>query len=298
MKRQKYCWKKNIVGYSFIMPAIIGFVFFMAYPLLKSLYMSFMNWNMFKGESGSEWIGLKNYQSVLTNEYFQTGLGNNILLALMGVPILLLLSMIIATLLNEKMYGRGILRAMYFVPYITTVTAAALVFSAIFHPEFGPINSLLRMLGVNNVPGWATSVKTALPTIAIFWIWKNVGYCIVIFLSGLQGISRSYYEAASIDGATKIQQFFKITMPLVSPTTFFLAITTVIASFQIFPEVQVITQGGPGTATTTLVYHIYDMAFKQFNMGYASAVSWIFFALLIIITIIQWVGQKKWVNYM
>lgn len=280
------------------MPAIIGFVFFMAYPLLKSLYMSFMNWNMFKGESGSEWIGLKNYQSVLTNEYFQTGLGNNILLALMGVPILLLLSMIIATLLNEKMYGRGILRAMYFVPYITTVTAAALVFSAIFHPEFGPINSLLRMLGVNNVPGWATSVKTALPTIAIFWIWKNVGYCIVIFLSGLQGISRSYYEAASIDGATKIQQFFKITMPLVSPTTFFLAITTVIASFQIFPEVQVITQGGPGTATTTLVYHIYDMAFKQFNMGYASAVSWIFFALLIIITIIQWVGQKKWVNYM
>lgn len=290
--------EKNIVGYSFIMPAIIGFVFFMAYPLLKSLYMSFMNWNMFKGESGSEWIGLKNYQSVLTNEYFQTGLGNNILLALMGVPILLLLSMIIATLLNEKMYGRGILRAMYFVPYITTVTAAALVFSAIFHPEFGPINSLLRMLGVNNVPGWATSVKTALPTIAIFWIWKNVGYCIVIFLSGLQGISRSYYEAASIDGATKIQQFFKITMPLVSPTTFFLAITTVIASFQIFPEVQVITQGGPGTATTTLVYHIYDMAFKQFNMGYASAVSWIFFALLIIITIIQWVGQKKWVNYM
>lgn len=289
--------KKNIIGFTFILPSLIGFILFMAYPLIYSLVISMMDYNMFKGFSGSTFCGLQNYIDAFHNEYFQVGLKNNILLMLVAVPILLILSIIIATLLNQKIFARGALRAAFFMPYVTTITAAALVFSALFQPSFGPINELLRTLGIQNVPGWTGDIKWALPSIGIFWIWKNIGYCVVIYLAGLQGISPSYYEAASVDGATKLKQFFYITLPLVSPTTFFLLITSIIQSFQIFAEVQVLTQGGPGNASTTIVYHMYDQAFKQFHMGYASAVSWIFFLLILIVTIIQWVVQKNWVEY-
>ncbi|MGG1554052.1 carbohydrate ABC transporter permease [Paenibacillus ferrarius] len=289
--------KGNLIGYSFIAPATIGFILFMAYPLLNSLYLSMMDWNMFKGAEGSSFLGLANYKEVFENEYFRVGFVNNILLAVMGVPLLIVLSLMFASLLNTNIFGRGFLRAMYFVPYITTITAAALVFSALFHPEFGPVNSFLREMGLNEVPGWATSVHWALPTIALFWVWKNIGYCIVIYLAGLQGISSSYYEAASIDGASRLQQFISITVPMLSPTTFFLIITSIISSFQIFAEVQVMTQGGPGTASVTMVYHIYDTAFKQYNMGYASAVSWVFFVIVVMITMVQWGLQKRWVKY-
>lgn len=296
-EKRKRRIKENLIGYSFIFPAIVGFFLFMAFPLFYSLYISLMDWNMFKGAAGSIFCGLKNYSDVFKNEYFQTGILNNFKLLIFAVPLLIILSLIIASLLNVKIFGRGLLRAAYFVPYITTITASALVFSALFHPEYGPINNLLRSIGVKDVPGWATSVKWALPTIGLFWIWKNIGYCIVIYLAGLQGISPSYYEAASIDGANKFQRFMKITVPLVSPTTFFLVVTSAINSFQIFAEVNVLTQGGPGTTTTTLVYHIYYMAFKQYKMGYASAVAWVFFLIVVVITAVQWIVQKKWVKY-
>lgn len=289
--------RQNLVGYSFILPSVIGFVLFMAYPLINSLFLSFMDWNMFKGLEGSSFIGLENYKDVFENEYFLAGISNNFKFMFMAVPLLLILSLVLANLLNQNIFGRGALRAMYFMPYVATITAAAVVFSALFHPEYGPINSVLRTIGISNPPLWVASIKWALPTVALFWIWKNIGYCVVIFLAGLQGIPKSLYEAASIDGANKVSQFIHITMPLVSPTTFFLAVTSVIGSFQVFAEVNVMTQGGPGTATVTVVYHIYQMAFQRFNMGYASAVSWVFFLIVVGITAIQWAGQKKWVNY-
>lgn len=289
--------KENLVGYSFVLPSIIGFTLFMAYPLFNSLYLSFMDWNMFKGKEGSSFIGLENYKDVFENEYFRAGIVNNFKFMFMAVPLLLIISLVLATLLNQNIFGRGALRAMYFMPYIATITAAAVVFSALFHHEYGPINSVLKFIGIANPPGWLSSVEWALPTVALFWIWKNVGYSVVIFLAGLQGIPKSLYEAASIDGAGQLAQFRHITMPLVSPTTFFLAVTSVIGSFQVFAEVNVMTQGGPGTSTVTVVYHIYQMAFQRFNMGYASAVSWVFFLIVVGITAIQWIGQKKWVNY-
>lgn len=293
--RRKRHIRDNLVGYSFIFPSIIGFGIFMAYPLIYSLYLSLQDWSMFKNEG--TFIGLDNYIAALNNEYFQIGVRNNFLLVLTAVPVLLILSVIVANFLNMNIHGRGLLRAMYFVPYVATATAAAVVFSALFHPEWGPVNSVLSSLGVENLPGWATSVAWALPTIGIFWIWKNLGYNVVIYLAALQGIPRSYYEAASIDGASKFRQFLHITLPLVSPTTFFLLITSMINSFQLFAEVQVLTQGGPGTSTMTLVLHIYNSAFVNFDMGYASAVSWLFFLIVLGITAIQWYGQRKWVNY-
>lgn len=164
--------KKNIIGFTFILPSLIGFILFMAYPLIYSLVISMMDYNMFKGFSGSTFCGLQNYIDAFHNEYFQVGLKNNILLMLVAVPILLILSIIIATLLNQKIFARGALRAAFFMPYVTTITAAALVFSALFQPSFGPINELLRTLGIQNVPGWTGDIKWALPSIGIFWIWK------------------------------------------------------------------------------------------------------------------------------
>ncbi len=296
-KKHSYCAGQNKIGYSFILPSLIGFLLFMVYPIFNSFFLSFMKWNMMKGLSASKFIGLKNYFDVFDNEYFRAGLLNNFKFVIMAVPLLIILSLVIANFLNMNIFGRLALRAMYFMPYVATITAAAVVFSALFHPEFGPINGVLRMIGFTDPPKWTASIKWALPTVALFWIWKNIGYCIVIFLAGLQGISSTYYEAASIDGAGKFSQFIHITMPLVSPTTFFLTITSVISSFQVFAEINVMTKGGPGTSTVTIVYHIFDKAFRFFDMGYASAVSWVFFIIVIAITAIQWVGQKKWVNY-
>jgi len=295
-KRKKII-RQNLVGYAFILPSLIGFFLFMFYPLFNSLFLSFMNWNMFKGLKGSTFIGLKNYKDVFANEYFRAGIVNNFKLMFLAVPILLIISLIIAVLLNQDIYGRGAIRTMTFMPYITTVTAAAVVFSALFHHEYGPVNSFLKMIGVSNPPMWLSSVDWALPTVGLFWIWKNVGYSVVIYLAGLQSIPRNLYEAAKIDGAGRFSQFLHITLPLVSPTTFFLAVTSVIASFQIFGEIKVMTKGGPGMSTETVIWHIYETAFEQFNMGYASAVAWVFFAIVVIVTLIQWIGQKKWVKY-
>ncbi|MDC7234705.1 MAG: sugar ABC transporter permease [Spirochaetales bacterium] len=297
MHSNKITLKQDLTAYAFILPTFLGFLLFMVYPLFNSLYLSFMDWNMFLGREGSEFVGLEHFREAFENEYFKAGMINNFKLAVMAVPLLIALSLFLAVLLNQDIFGRGILRTMYFMPYVATITAAAVVFSAVFHYQWGPVNNFLRGIGIANPPGWTASIKWALPTIALFWVWKNIGYCVVIFLAGLQGISNTYYEAATIDGANKVQQFWHITMPLVSPTTFFLTITNIILSFQIFAEVNVMTKGGPGTATYTTVFHIFDQAFDKFNLGYASAVSWLFFLVIVVITIIQWLGQHKWVKY-
>jgi multiple sugar transport system permease protein len=284
------------IGFAFIVPALIGFLVFMIYPLCYSLFLSFMKWDMINPEK-SYFIGFDNYIKAFHNDYFIMGMLNNFKLAILAVPSLILISLIIAVVLNRELFCKSVLRAVYFLPYITTVTAAAVVFSALLHPVYGPVNNVLRALGVTNPPGWATSSKWSLFTVGMFWVWKYLGYCIVIFLAGLQGISKSYYEAALIDGASERQQFRYITIPLISPTTFFLVITNVIQSFQIFAEVNVLTAGGPGRSSITTVMHIYEEGFTRYHMGYASAVSWLFFIVILIITLIQWKGQRKWVQY-
>lgn len=297
MSVKKRKLKQNLIGYSFIMISFIGFIVFMVFPLGYSLFLSFMDWKMFKGLSGSKFIGLKNYFDVFSDEYFRTGFWNNIRLVFLVVPILVILSLIIAVFLNGKIFGRGFLRAVYFMPYIAITTASALVFSAVFHPDFGPVNEFLRLLGIGSPPAWTSSSRWAIVTVSIFLIWKNIGYCIVIFLAGLQGVSSSYYEAASIDGASKVTQFFKITIPIISPTTFFLVITNLIMVFRTFEEVQVLTGGGPGIASYTMVFSIYQKAFCDFKMGFSSAAAWIYFVTVLVITLIQFLGEKKWVKY-
>lgn len=289
--------KESRAGYVLILPSFIGFCVFMVYPITYSFFLSFMDWSFMQGLSASEFIGFENYIAAFSNEYFQIGLVNNLKLLFVAVPILLALALVLAYILNGKIFGRGAIRAAFFMPYVTTVTATAIVFSALFHEEMGPVNQILRAIGIENVPRWLSSITWALPTIGIFWIWRMLGYCIIIFLAGLQNISSELYEAADIDGTNAIQKFRYITFPLISPTTFFLAVTMGIFSFSMLAEVKVMTGGGPGNATFTLVYHIYTEAFTKYDMGYASAVAILFFIIILIITLIQWIGQEKWVNY-
>lgn len=291
--------KDNLTAFIFLSPSLLGFVVFMVYPFVYSIFISFRDWNMFKGmkDGASPFVGLSNYIETIQNEYFRTGLIHNFSIFIIAVPLLLILSLVVAVVLNSSIFARGAFRTVYFLPYVTTVTASAMVFAAIFHPEFGPINSLLRGFGVRDLPGWLGSSKWALPTIGIYWIWKNLGYCVLIYLSGLQGVDKTYYEAASIDGASAFQKFKTITFPLVSPTTFFLLITMGVFSLSIMAEVQVMTNGGPGKSTYTMALAIYKQAFVDFDMGTASSMAVIFFIIILGITIVQWSGQKKWVNY-
>ncbi|MGL1894476.1 MAG: sugar ABC transporter permease [Spirochaetaceae bacterium] len=290
--------KKEIsIAYLFLLPSLIGFLLFMLYPIVFSIYLSLSDWSFFSGFSGIKFIGLENFKKLADDYYLNAALTNNMLLSLLSVPISIFSALIIATFLNMNIRFRGAIRTLVFMPYIATLVAVAIVFGALYNPDFGPINMFLRSIGIDNPPRWLSDIKWALPSVAILWSWKHIGYMTVIFLAGLQNIPNMYYEAATIDGAGSFRKFTNITWPLVSPTTFFLTITGVMNSLKIFPEIKVLTDGGPGTATYTMVYHIYTEAFENYNMGYAAALALLFFVITMIITLIQWALQKRWVNY-
>lgn len=289
--------KQDLVAWIFILPAFTGFVFFMLVPIVFSLYLGFTDFNLFAGFDQINFLGIKNYTNLLKDDYFIAAIQNNIFFTVACVPVTIFLSLLLANALNKEIHARGFLRALIFMPYITTTTAISIVFSLLYNAKFGPINELLRMLGVINPPDWLTSTQWSLVSVMILWIWRNLGYFVVIFLAGLQSIDQSLYEAANIDGASTRKTFMSITIPLISPTTFFLLITGVMDAFKVFAEVKIMTNGGPGNSSMVMVHHIYRTGFEYYEMGYASAISWAFFVLIFIITILQWVGQKKWVKY-
>ena len=281
----------------FLLPSLIGFLVFMVYPVVFTIILSFSDWSFFSGIGGIDFIGFDNYRALLDDFYLGSSIRNNFLLSFMAVPITIFGALLLAVILNEKVFFQGFIRSMVFMPYVATLVAVAIVFGALYHPEFGPINNFLRWTGVEDPPRWLADVNWALPSISFIWIWKNLGYMTVIFLAGLQAIPSSYYEVARIDGANAWQKFWNITLPLVSPTTFFLAITGLMTSFKVFPEINVLTEGGPGTATYVMVYHIYVQGFEFYKMGYASTLSLVFFVITMTITGLQWLSQKKWVRY-
>jgi multiple sugar transport system permease protein len=192
---------------------------------------------------------------------------------------------------------KDLFKVIYFMPFISSIVAVAVVFQVLFHPTKGPINQLLLKLGVENPPGWIADVTFALPSVMLIMIWTGIGFNLIIYLAGLQNIPKELYEAAEIDGATAWSQFTKITIPLVSPTTFLLFVTGVISSFKVFDLIIVLTNGGPANSTITPVVYLYQQAFVELKTGYASAISLVMFVIILIITYIQFIGQKKWVNY-
>jgi multiple sugar transport system permease protein len=292
--KSKTIRRNRIIAYTFLLPNIIGCLVFILIPVIASFFMSFTSWN---GFGVIEFIGLDNYKQLLKDENFKISFFNSILFMVISVPITLFLSMLIAVALNQGIRFVKVFRTAVFLPYVTATIAVAAVWQLIFNPTMGPINGVLMNLGIDQPPGWLSSPTWALISVSIVYIWHSVGYYMVLFLAGLQSIPDYLYEAAELDGAGPISKFFNITVPMLSPVLFFTTIIGVINSFKVFDLIYVLTGGGPGRSTHVLVYDIYNTAFKQFEYGYASAMAYVLFLLILVISIIQFRGQKKWVNY-
>lgn len=289
--------KLNSVGYLFLLPSLIGLVLFKLYPILFSIFLAFCEWDMVSGFSNIKFIGIQNFLDISKDEYFLASLRNTLVYVGTVVPLEIILSVIIAAILEKAVYGKGFFRLVYFMPYISNIVAVSVVWMALYHPTQGPINQFLMSVGVKNPPMWLASTKWALPAIIIMSIWISIGYCVIIYMAALQGIPEEIYNAADIDGANGFQKFRYITLPYLSPTTFFLFIVRMIATFQVFGPINIMTEGGPGSATTVLVYHIYRTAFRFYNVGYASSVAFVLFLIIFLLTAFQWKIEKKWVTY-
>ncbi len=288
--------KTNLVGYSFILPNILGVCAFTLFPMIFSLIVSFTDWDYTKGFGNWEFVGLKNFIDMWKDEWFTSSLINTIVFAVVVVPATVFLALVLSVIIDKYCKAKLPIRLALFMPYISNIVAVAIVWVMMYSP-WGPFTQMVQTLGVKNPPQWLGDPHWALPAIMIMTVWGGVGYANMIYTSAIQGLPKDVYEAADIDGAGELTKFFKLTIPFLSPTTFFLVITTFITSFQVFAPIQIMTRGGPGTSTNVLVYYIYTSAFTFYKMGYASAMSWILFLMLFIVTMIQWRGQKKWVSY-
>jgi multiple sugar transport system permease protein len=288
---------ENLAAYLFLLPALVGFLGFIIIPFLSSLVLSFTQWNFVSGISGIKFIGLRNFKNLLTDPWFKTAFTNNMVFAFTVVPISLALGLVIAVLIQRYVYASNLIKVMIFMPYISSVVAVAIVWMVMLQPSYGPINQFLTSIGIANPPKWIADIKWAMPTLILITIWQGIGYYVIIYIGGLNSIPKEVYESADIDGASFWSKFFRISVPLVSPTTFFLAITGIIASFKVFDLISILTNGGPGTSTNVIAYYMYQTAFTYNKMGYASAMAVVVFIIIFIITVIQWMGQKKLVIY-
>jgi multiple sugar transport system permease protein len=287
--------KQQLIAYSFILPNFLGFAIFTLVPMGFSLVLAFMHWD---GASAITWAGLDNFARLFRDETFRIALFNTFYYVAFTVPLTMAASLGLALLLNQPLRGRNAFRTVFFFPYVASLVAVAVVWNMIFHPAMGPINQLLIWMGVENPPRWTASVDWAMPTVIMASIWKGMGYYMVLYLAALQGIPPYLYEAAEIDGANSWQRFRYITLPMLTPTTFFVSIMLTIASFKVFDLILVMTGGGPGRATNVLVIHTYNMAFREFRYGYSSAIAMVLFAIVLVITIVQFRMERRWVNYM
>ena len=287
--------KNMAMAYLFLLPNLVGFLIFTLIPIVCSMGLSFMEWD---SANPMVFVGFENFKRLWTDDTFKISLWNTVYYSVFTVPLTMAAALGLAIILNQKMKGINIFRTIFFFPHVASLVAIAVVWNLLFHPTLGPVNNILRFLGIANPPGWTSSVDWAMPVIIIVSIWKSMGYYMILYLSGLQAIPRELYEAAKVDGANSFQRFKSITLPMLTPTTFFVSIMLTIACFKIFDLVSVMTNGGPGRATNVLVFNIYNTAFINYEFGYASAISMILFIIVLAITIVQFRAEKKWVSYM
>ncbi|MBQ1786822.1 MAG: sugar ABC transporter permease [Turicibacter sp.] len=289
--------KQNFLGYLYLLPTLIITLVFVAYPLVMSFRMGFYETYNYYTDQGTG-FGLSTFQFVLNDPNFQKALFNTLLISVIAVPVSMIIALAIALLLNAGIKGSKFFQAIYFLPYVTSVIAIGIVWSWLFHSDFGYINQFLGLFGVEPIQ-WLNDPKMAIWALIIFNIWSGLAFKIVIFLSGLQNIDPQYYKAAQIDGTPKWKVFTRITLPLLSPTVFFLTITSVIGSFKVYNEVFALFGGKPGPANScmTVVYYIYDMFYGSSQVHKAAAASIILFVIILIITGIQMLVSKKLVHY-
>ena len=285
--------KKVLVIVAFLFPSLVGLILFNIIPIIESALISFTDWDML---TKPKFIGVENYISVFTEENSIYALGNTFKFIVGYLPLVLIFGVLFTQLLNCKLPGVKVYRALFFIPVITSWVAVSIVWRWLLNGQSGIINYLLSFVGIQG-PVWLQDFFWAMPAIIMASVWKDMGFVSIILLSGLQGIPDDYYEAANIDGAASWAKFFKITLPLLTPSLFFVVIISLINSFQLFDQVLVMTNGGPAGSTSTIVEQVFRNAFSSYRMGFASAQSWVLFAIIFIITLLQNKLQKWWVNY-
>jgi multiple sugar transport system permease protein len=293
-------WRTLGVGLAFISPWIIGFLVFTAGPMLASLLISFHSWSLL---TAPEWVALENYQRILAEDpLFVTSLWNTAYYVALSVPLGIVVSLGLALILNRRLPGMGVFRTIVFLPSITNVVAVSVLWLWIFNPEYGLLNAGLRLVGIDGIL-WLQSERWAKPALIVMSLWGSGGSTI-IFLAALQGIPAELYDAASLDGAGQYRRFLHITLPMISPAMFFSLVIGIIGSFQVFAQAYVMTgsaqpgaEGGPNNATLFLVLYIYKKAFQEFKMGYAAALAWLLFFIILAFTLLQKRLGERWVYY-
>jgi multiple sugar transport system permease protein len=291
LKRETSVYQK--IGYLFILPAFFLIAVFQLYPLVRNLVLSFYSWDMVT--SAPRFLGLGNYRELLADENFYQSLKVTVLYSLGFVPVSMAMGLGLSVLMTKKSRMNVLYRTVFFSPTVTSMVAMSAVWMFIYHPQYGSLNTLLGLFGMEPVR-WLNSPDTALLSLVIMNIWKRFGFCTVVYLSALLNVSGEIQEAATIDGASSFQIFWRIKLPMVSPSTFMLVIMMTIESFQVFTQINVMTGGGPNFSTTNLVTYLYKQAFDQFRVGYGSAIAVVLLAVILLVNLIQ-MRFEKYVHY-
>ena len=277
----------------FLAPSAVPLLLFTATPMASSIWVSLHEWNLI---SPMEWVGIDNYRNLLGDPTTRSVFLHTLIYCVGYLPLVFAGGLALALALNQKLAGRSFFRAAYFLPVVTSWVVVALVWKWLLNPTNGLVNTLLGAVGAPQ-PGWWTDPDWALPAIILSSAWKDLGFVMVIMLAGLQAIPKDVLEAAWADGAGSWQRFWRITLPLLSPSTFFVVVVSLINGFQVFDQVYVMTGGGPSGSSQVVVGQVYDLTFRYGRAGEASALSWILFAVILVITAVQIRGQRRWVNY-
>lgn len=288
--------KEAFTGFLFVAPLLLGICVLTLIPVIATFALSFTEWNFIAGIEQLQWVGLENFQQLAQDTVFLKSLANNAIFML-TTPICMIISLLLAIIINKYVYMKDYFKVVYFLPYISSVVAVAVVWQVLFHPSAGPINQFLMALGIDNPPKWIADPQFALVSVMSIHVWISIGFNMIVYIAGLQTLPKELYEAADMDGANVWVKLRYITFPLLSPTSFFLLVTGIISTFKVFDLIAVLTQGGPMHATSVIVWDLYETAFIHLDIGYASSMAFVLFLFVILITLIQWIGQKKWVNY-
>ncbi|MFI7543565.1 carbohydrate ABC transporter permease [Actinoplanes sp. NPDC049599] len=289
-RRGRLVWRNTVLGWSFLLPNFAGFAALTLLPVGLLFYYAFTSWDVF---GGATWTGAENFRLLLHDASFWTALRNTVYYTVFHIPLTLAAALGLALLLNRRLRGVAFFRTVAFFPYITSIVAIAQVWNMLFSPGYGPINAILRAVGVAHPPGWTTSADWSMPAVIVVGTWREMGYYMLLFLAGLQTIPAQLYEAARVDGANAWQQFRAVTLPGLRPTTFFVTVMLTIGSFKVFDLILVMTNGGPGQSTLVLSQYIYQKGFTENQFGYASAVSVVLFALCLVVTAVQFLVNKR-----